>query len=251
MLKKGRRDGQDGRKFHENEKKERIFPVRSSTSRTLIRRSGFTLTLGNPPASSCRVALSFPSSRVSHIAPLSLHPSFMPSPPSVALQQHTPMSLKRNSSRVVGIFRYPQAQPEVPRQCRYLKKETDIEIQREKGQDSENKRGTTRKRERGNTAKRSDRGEILFFARKTRTRRRCLFRVLSSIRNLQQVTFAGNETRNEMYVPKTRYILRATWFPFLYKLNAILSRVHATIGLFLSLLRLTLHTCSKSRNPCH
>lgn len=65
MLKKGRRDGQDGRKFHENEKKERTFSVRSSTSRTLIRRSGFTLTLSNPPAFSCRVALSFPSSRVS------------------------------------------------------------------------------------------------------------------------------------------------------------------------------------------
>lgn len=56
--------------FYENEKKERIFPIPSSTSRTLIRRSGFTLTLSNPPAS-CRVALSFSFSHISLI-PVSL-----------------------------------------------------------------------------------------------------------------------------------------------------------------------------------
>lgn len=47
------------RKFHENEKKERIFPIPSSTSRTLIRRSGFTLTRGYPLASPLYVSLSF------------------------------------------------------------------------------------------------------------------------------------------------------------------------------------------------
>jgi len=59
------------KEFYENEKKERIFLIPSSTSRTLIRRSGFTLTLSNPPASSCRVALSFSFSHRSLIPPSS------------------------------------------------------------------------------------------------------------------------------------------------------------------------------------
>lgn len=65
----------EGRKFHENEKKERIFPIPSSTSRTLIRRSGFTLTPGNPfpvPLLSA-IALSFSFSYTSRIL---LYPAF-------------------------------------------------------------------------------------------------------------------------------------------------------------------------------
>jgi len=84
----------------------------------------------------------------------------------------------------------------VPWQCHYLQKETDIRIQRRKtdGNKGDYERERERERERGgermkrgkrgNTAKKSDHDEILFFARKTRTCRRCLFHALSSIQNL-------------------------------------------------------------------
>lgn len=76
----GRR-GEEGRKFHENEKKERIFPIPSSTSRTLIRRSGFTLTPGDPfpaPSSLLSHRYSFPV----YLASFSVSPYFISLLPS-------------------------------------------------------------------------------------------------------------------------------------------------------------------------
>lgn len=89
-------------------------------------------------------------SRAPHVALLSLYLSrFISQPPSVALQKHTPASLKRNSSRVAGIsdtFRHN-------RKCRgnvitYRKRHVSIRMQR---------RGIGRWKQKGNYERDRDR----------------------------------------------------------------------------------------------
>lgn len=203
ILLKGRNDertlywrkgsGRDERKFHENEKKERIFPIPSSTSRTLIRRSGFTLTPSNPHASSFRVVtIFFFLAYLTSLSYSSIPPSSYPYPHLSRCSQLR--CLWRRTRRASRAFQIPLgttgsavAMPLPVERNRYtdtVKKNRMMETKGELRERERERRGIQGGREGGNTAKKSDRDEILFFVRKTRTRRRCLFCALSSIQNL-------------------------------------------------------------------
>lgn len=202
-----------GENFTKMKRKEEESFYFQQTSRTLIRCSGFTLTPGNPPFS-FRISLSLSFLRmcvcVLHMFchSLSLFQSFF----IFFIRQHgaaTYPSLRnaRAFQILVGTTGSAVAMSLSAESNRdTARKDGTKKTTNKKGKEHIRRRERLR-REKGNYCKGSDRGEILFFAKQTRTRR-CLFCALSSIQNLQQVTFAGNETRNEMYVPKTRYISR-------------------------------------------
>lgn len=137
MLYRWKKSGLAGRKFHENEKKERIFPIPSSTSRTLIRHSGFTLTLRNPLASSRRAIFFFLAYPTSLSYPR-IPPSSYPCPHLSRCSQRTPTSLK-NSLRDAGISDTLRHN----RKCRGNAITCRKQIHRysEEGRDDGNKRG--------------------------------------------------------------------------------------------------------------
>lgn len=120
-------------------------------------------------------------------------PSSYPCPDLSRCNSIPPTSLKKNSSRVAGISNTLRHN----RKCRgnaitcrkkqiygYSEEGTVETLVETKGKRERKSGGGMEKRKGENTAKESDRVEILFLARKTRTRRRCLFRALSSIQNL-------------------------------------------------------------------
>lgn len=128
-------------------RRKKIFPIPSSTSRTLIRRSGFTLTPSNPPASS-RCAASFSFSRILRRSlisvPLLLH---ILAPICRAAASILLRRLWRRTRRASRPFQIPLgttgsavAMPLLAERNRYSGYSGE-------GQDDGNKRGTMRERE--------------------------------------------------------------------------------------------------------
>lgn len=163
-------------------RRKKIFSIPSSTSCTLIRRSRFTLTPSDPPASSR--AIFFFLAYLTSLSYPYIPPSSYPCPHLSRCSQLRCLWRTRPSRAFqipLGTTGSAMAMP--------LPAETDTWIRRRrtgwwKQKGNYGTVGWRAGREGKNTAKKSDRGEILFFARKTRTCRRCLFRALSSIQNL-------------------------------------------------------------------